>query len=152
MEQLAAVSAIAHIIQLAIAPVFLLTGIGSILNVLTQRLSRVVDRARAVEQDFASLDPKLHEGARTELRLLDRRMTLSILALSFCTAAALFVCVLIAFLFVGDLADFALGTAIALLFILAMLLLIAWLILFLLEVTLAMRSIRTRRNQFPHLR
>ena len=152
MEQLAAVSAIAHIIQLAIAPVFLLTGIGSILNVLTQRLSRVVDRARAVEQDFASLDPKLHEGARTVLRLLDRRMTLSILALSFCTAAALFVCVLIAILFVGDLADFALGTAIALLFILAMLLLIAGLILFLLEVTLAMRSIRMRRNQFPHLR
>jgi len=152
VEQLAAVSAIAHLIQLAIAPVFLLTGVGSILNVLSQRLSRVVDRARKLEQDFASLDPNQRDSASNELRVLDRRMTLSILALSFCTATALLVCVLIAILFVGDLTEFALGRPIALLFILAMLMLITGLILFLWEVRLAMRSIRIRRDQFPHAR
>jgi hypothetical protein len=152
VEQLAAVSAIAHLIQLAIAPVFLLTGVGSILNVLSQRLSRVVDRARALEQDFASLDPGHRDSAKNELRVLDRRMTLSILALSFCTATALLVCVLIAILFVADLTNFAFGRPIALLFILAMLMLIVGLILFLWEVRLAMRSIRIRRDQFPHLR
>lgn len=152
MDQLVGISAIAHLIQLAIAPVFLLTGVGSILNVLTQRLSRVVDRARRLEQEFSSLDPALHGGAKSELRVLDRRMSLSILALSACTASALMVCVLIAILFVGDLADVPLARPIALLFILAMLLLIAGLILFLWEVRLAMRSIRIRRDQFPHLR
>jgi hypothetical protein len=152
VEQLAAVSAIAHLIQLAIAPVFLLTGVGSILNVLSQRLSRVVDRARKLEQDFASLDPDHRDSAKNELRVLDRRMTLSILALSFCTATALLVCVLIAILFVADLTNFAFGRPIALLFILAMLMLIVGLILFLWEVRLAMRSIRIRRDQFPHLR
>jgi hypothetical protein len=152
VDQLAAVSAIAHLIQLAIAPVFLLTGVGSILNVLTQRLSRVVDRARRLEQEFNSLDPSQRDGAKSELRVLDRRMTLSILALSGCTASALLVCVLIAILFVGDLADVPLAKPIAILFILAMLLLIAGLIMFLWEVRLAMRSIRIRRDQFPHLR
>jgi len=152
VDQLAAVSAIAHLIQLAIAPVFLLTGVGSILNVLTQRLSRVVDRARLLEQAFNSLDPSQRDGAKIELRLLDRRMTLSILSLSACTASALLVCVLIAILFVGDLADVPLAKPIAILFILAMLLLIAGLILFLWEVRLAMRSIRIRRDQFPHMR
>ena len=152
MDQLAAVSAIARLIQLAIAPLIQLTGVGSILNVLTQRLSRVVDRARKLEADFASVDPKHHDSTKSELRELDLRMTLAILALSCCTATALLVSVLIAILFDGDLADFPLARPIALLFILAMLLLIAGLILFLWEVRLAMRSIRIRREQFPHLR
>jgi hypothetical protein len=152
VDQLVAVSAIAHLIQLAIAPVFLLTGVGSILNVLTQRLSRVVDRARKLEQEFATLDPAHHGSVKSELRVLDLRMTLSIRALSACTASALLVCVLIAILFVGDLADVPLAKPIAILFILAMLLLIAGLILFLWEVRLAMQSIRIRRDQFPHLR
>lgn len=152
MAQTAAVTAIAHLIQLAIAPVFLLTGIGSILNVLTQRLARVVDRARRLEQEFGALDEHHHAGARSELRLLDRRMTVVILALSCCTASALLVCMLIAILFVADLADFPFGHPTALLFILAMLLLIGGLIMFLYEVRLAMASIRLRRDQFPHLR
>jgi hypothetical protein len=148
----AAVAPIAHLIQLAIAPVFLLTGIGSILNVLAQRLNRVVDRARALEGDFASFDPDEREGARIELRLLDRRMDVVNMALSACTASALLVCVLIAILFIADLAHFPFGRPIAWLFILAMLLLIVGLVLFLYEVRLAMASIRLRSGRFPHLR
>jgi uncharacterized protein DUF2721 len=147
-----AVSTIAHQIQLAVAPVFLLAGIGSILNVLAQRLARVVERARSLERDFASFEEEARTLATAELRILDKRMTVVNLALSACTAAALFVCVLVAMLFVADLADFAFGRLVAWLFVLAMGLLIFGLLLFLWEVRLAMRALRVRRASMPHRR
>ena len=152
IEQVPAVTEIAHLIQLAIAPVFLLAGIGSILNVLAQRLARAVDRARNLEAEYDSLDPRDQEAASTELRLLDRRMTIANLAISCCTASASLVCIVVAILFVADLAEFHFGRVIAYLFIATMAVLIGGLLLFLWEVRLAMRSIRLRRNQFPHLR
>ncbi|MDP8994363.1 MAG: DUF2721 domain-containing protein, partial [Pseudomonadota bacterium] len=78
------------------------------------------------------------------LRLLDRRMRLVNWSISACTASALFVCLVVGILFVAEFADFAFGRSIALLFILAMLLLIVGLVLFLYEVRVAMRSLRTR--------
>src|ERR1044072_9455472 len=105
-----AVSTIAHQIQLAVAPVFLLAGIGSILNVMAGRLARVVERARTLERDFAAFDEETRVLATAELRILDLRMTVVNFALSACTAAALFVCVLVAMLFVAALSDFALHT------------------------------------------
>src|SRR5436305_6766472 len=152
IEQVPAVTEIAHLIQLAIAPVFLLAGVGSILNVLASRLARVVDRARRLEVEFSELDPKDQGPARAELRILDLRMTVVNLAISCCTASALFVCMVVAILFIADLAEFRFGRVIAWLFILTMLLLIAGLLLFLYEVRLAMRSLRLRRDQFPHIR
>ncbi|MEA3031054.1 MAG: hypothetical protein QOG13_2379 [Sphingomonadales bacterium] len=147
-----AVSAIAHQIQLAVAPVFLLAGIGSILNVLAGRLARVVERARQLERDFAAFDEEMRAAATAELVILDRRMTVVNLALSACTAAALFVCVLVAMLFIANLADIAFGRPVAWLFVLAMLLLILGLLLFLWEVRLAMRALRVRRAMMPHRR
>jgi hypothetical protein len=144
MDQATPVTTIAHLIQLAIAPVFLLAGIGSILNVMAQRLARVVDRARALEADFASFDMDQRQRASSELVLLDRRMRVVNHSISACTASALFVCLVVALLFVADLAAIRFGTAVALLFILAMLFLIVGLVLFLWEVRLAMRSIRIR--------
>ncbi|HEX5184112.1 MAG TPA: DUF2721 domain-containing protein [Allosphingosinicella sp.] len=152
IDQVPAISAIAHLIQLAIAPVFLLAGIGSILNVVAQRLARVVDRARRIAAEFDSLDEKEREIANAELRLLDRRMTVANLAISCCTASALFVCMVVAIMFVADLAEFHFGRAVAYLFIVTMGLLIGGLLLFLYEVRLAMRAIRLRRDQLPHLR
>jgi hypothetical protein len=148
----APVSAIAHLIQLAVAPVFLLAGIGSILNVLAHRLARVVDRSRTLEDAYVEADEAGRTQMRTELYLLDRRMAVVNAAISCCTASALFVCVVVAILFVADLADFKFGQPVALLFILAMLLLIAGLILFLWEVRLAMRSLRTHGAVMPHRR
>jgi hypothetical protein len=147
-----AVSAIAHQIQLAVAPVFLLAGIGSILNVLAGRLARVVERARQLERDFASFDEEMRTAATAELAILDKRMIVVNFALSACTAAALFVCVLVAMLFVANLADIAFGRPVAWLFVLAMLLLILGLLLFLWEVRLAMRALRVRRAMMPHRR
>jgi hypothetical protein len=143
------VSTIAHLIQLSIAPVFLLAGIAGILNVLAQRLARVVDRARHLEAEFASFDEDARARAAAELCILDRRMKVVNHAISACTASALFVCLVVAILFVADLASFAFATPIALLFILAMLLLIVGLVLFLYEIRLAMRSLRVRRELMP---
>jgi len=147
-----AVTTIAHQIQLAVAPVFLLAGIGSILNVLAGRLARVVERARQLEREFSSFDEETREAAKAELCILDRRMTVVNHALSACTAAALFVCVLVAMLFLADLADFKFGRPIAWLFVISMLLLILGLILFLWEVRLAMQALRLRRESMPHRR
>ena len=152
MDQAAPVTAIAHLISLAIAPVFLLAGIGSILNVMAGRLARSVDRWRRLEDIYGRLEGvELHEATQ-ELHILDRRMTVINLAISCCTASALFICLVVAILFVADLANFAFGRPIALLFILAMLLLVCGLILFLYEVRLAMRSLRAHRDIMPHRR
>jgi hypothetical protein len=152
MLQATPVSTIAHLIQLSIAPVFLLAGIGAILNVLAQRLARVVDRARVLEKEFEGLSDGQRERAAAELELLDRRMTVVNQAISACTASALFVCLVISILFVADLADIDWGRPIALLFVVAMLLLTIGLILFLFEIRLAARSLRVRQEFMPHRR
>ena len=149
MDQPIPVTQIAHLIQLAIAPVFLLAGIGALLNVVAQRLARVVDRARALEADFNSYDEETRARAAAELCLLDRRMKVANYAISACTASALFTCLVVAILFVADLTAFAFGQAVALLFIVTMLLLIAGLVLFLYEIRLAMRSLRVRSELLP---
>ena len=82
MDQPLPVSTIAHLIQLAIAPVFLLAGIAGILNVLAQRLSRVVDRGRGLERDFASFDEATRERASEELLIIIRRMRIVNLAIT----------------------------------------------------------------------
>ena len=142
-------AAIAQLIQLAVAPVFLLAGIGSILNVLTHRLARVVDRARKLQADLPGLEETERAVALGELRMLDTRRTRVNAAIGCCTASALFVCLVVAILFVADLADFAFGRPIAYLFILAMLLLIAGLLFFLAEIRLATRALVVRRALLP---
>src|SRR5512145_3288315 len=109
---------ISHTIQLAVAPVFLLT-ISTTLSVLTTRLGRIVDRARRVEG-------RLHTGSAdqapvttAELRRLARRARLIQLAITFGTGSALLVCLTIATAFVGYMLDVRLGGAMAILFILA---------------------------------
>lgn len=140
------VTGTAQLISLAIGPVFLLAGIGSILNVMAHRLGRVVDRARQLERDYQDLAEGARARITAELRVLDRRMVVVQAAVGCCTAAALFVCLVVAILFVAALADFAYGRSIALLFIVAMTLLIVGLLLFLWEVNLAMWSVRVNRK------
>jgi len=141
MDETAAVTTIAHQIQLAVAPVFLLAGIGGIINVLAHRLARVVDRSRQLEAAPVADSDAGRAAHAAELILLDRRMKVVNWAISLCTASALFVCVVVAILFVADLARIAFARPIAMLFILAMLLLILGLILFLYEIRLAMRAL-----------
>ena len=144
MPAAVAIDAIAHNIQLAVAPVFLLTGIASILNVLTNRLGRVIDRARRLEAELASFDVNAQQRALRELGVLGRRMAAAHWAIGLCTLSALMVCVTVAILFVGDVIPMRASAAVAPLFILTMTLLIAGLLAFLLEVQIAMRSVRVR--------
>lgn len=143
------VTVLAQLIQLAVAPVFLLAGVGAILNVMTQRLGRVIDRARKLEAEVGDYDEIEQKRAIAELFVLDRRMRTVNAAISCCTASALFVCVVVMILFVADLSHIGFARPIAFLFILAMGLLIAGLLLFLHEIRLAMLSVRVRRELLP---
>jgi hypothetical protein len=134
-----------HVIQLAVAPVFLLSGIGVTLGVLTTRLSRIIDRARLLETQLPETTGTTHEIAITELGTLSRRAHLVNRGITLCTAAALFVCLLIACLFIGSLLDRALVLLLAGLFVAAMVALIGGYISFLQEILLATRSLRFGR-------
>lgn len=144
MADIGPVGDIAHNIQLAVAPVFLLTGIGSILNVLTARLGRVVDRARRLEAEIGDYDAPARERALDLLEVLDRRMVAVQYAVGLCTISALFVCLVVAILFVGDYLPFIWGPVVATLFVGAMVTLSAGLVLFLIEVQIATKSVRVQ--------
>ena len=144
--ELPAVSSIAQTIQLAIAPVFLLAGIGAVLNVLAGRLARIVDRSRTLEALHAASEGEEHVRHVWELRLIDRRIALINAAISLIVASAIVVCLLVGLLFVTQLAGLAYRVAVAVTFILSMALLIAGLVLFLVEVNLAIRGLRVREE------
>lgn len=132
---------ISHVIQLSVAPVFLLTSIGTILGVLSTRLARIVDRARALtERPQAPLGGRT-EDVQAEMRILGRRRRLVNLALSSGTTAALLVCVSIATVFLGAVVKASVAVAVASMFILAMAAFVAALVFFLREVLLAARSL-----------
>ena len=141
MQALSGISSIAHVIQLAVAPVFLLTGVGAILSVLVNRLGRVVDRFRAVERAAPGADQPAAAMAQLEMSILERRARMIHRAIGFCTGCALLVCVVIATMFVGTITGVELPGTIAALFIAAMLALVAGLLCFLREIALATGSI-----------
>jgi hypothetical protein len=135
-------AAIAHVIQLSVAPVFLLSGVAALLGVMTGRLSRVIDRARGLEERWKELDAGQTQHGIRDLAVLKRRAHLASWAINACAAAGLLVCLVIAGLFI----DAFLGTRLRLLvgsfFFMAMLALIAGLTFFLKEVYLATHTLR----------
>jgi hypothetical protein len=133
---------IAQVIQLAVAPVFLLSGVGIILTVLTNRLVRVVDRARKVEADAKTATAKELPRHRENLRVLARRARLINRAVTLSTLCALLVALVVAALFLSALLNVNFSLPIATMFILAMLSLIAALVLFLREVFLSISALR----------
>jgi hypothetical protein len=136
------VSDLAHVIQLAVAPVFLLTGIGPTLGVLTNRLARIVDRARTLERLHAESARNGEPDLATQLATLQRRAKLINRAISLCTACALLICLVIATLFIGALVGVNLATLIVVLFLVGMLALVGGFITFLQEIFLATASLR----------
>jgi hypothetical protein len=128
---------IAHAIQLAIAPVFLLTGVAGLLGVMANRLARVIDRGRYFEQAWDTLDERTRAAARTELLHLERRRRLCSWSINFCTTAALLVCIVIVTLFIEAFFLANLKWLAGGLFVAAMLSLIGGLACFLREVYLA---------------
>lgn len=142
------IAGIAQNIQLAVTPVFLLTAIGAILNVLISRLARVVDRARALEAELmgatAAGGDEKRLVALDDLAILDRRMGAVNISIALCTASAFLVCIVIAILFVGEIADLGWAQAVIWLFLAAIVLLAGGLGLFLFEIRIALTSVRVR--------
>jgi hypothetical protein len=136
------VAAIAHTIQVSVAPVFLLGGVGAMLGVLTNRLSRIVDRARKLEAELGTAAPGRGPGLRKGLGHLARRARLTSAAIAFCIGCALLISSVIVVLFIGTFSRWNLSAVIAGLFIMSVLSLIGGLLCFLREIQLATRYLR----------
>jgi CBS domain containing-hemolysin-like protein len=134
---------IAHLIQVALTPIFLISAIGVTLNVLTNRLSRIVDRARSMENELCR--PDYQAGGRdlhAALGVLARRARYMYAAITLITLSALFIALVVVMLFVNAFAHWDLSAFIAIMFILSMLSLAAALTAFLIEVRIATTTLR----------
>ncbi|MFA6053073.1 MAG: DUF2721 domain-containing protein [Methylobacter sp.] len=136
------VTTIAHAIQLAVAPVFLLTGVAGILSVLTNRLARIIDRSRFLHGRSLSAD-ETDQAVQAELKSLKRRARLIHWAIGLCTTCLLLICSVIAILFLGSFITLNMAAGIASLFVAAMLCLIVALLNFISEIYLATAHVRS---------
>ena len=134
---------VAHLIQVALTPIFLISAIGVTLNVLTSRLARIVDRARAMENELCR--PDYEPGARdlhAALGVMERRARYINTAITLITLSALFIALVVVMLFVNAFAHWDLAAFIAIMFILSMLAFAAALTAFLIEVRIATTTLR----------
>ncbi len=133
---------IAHVIQLAIAPVFLLTAVCTLLNVLTNRLAISADRRRLLIVRLPELDSATAGVANAELDYLDRRVQLIYVAIVFAVMCALLICLMIAVAFFGAFMSFQMSSTVAIFFVMALMALLGSLAAFLREVFLAVNTVR----------
>jgi len=145
------VRAVAQTIQLAVAPVFLLGGIGAFLNVVATRSARIVDRSRVVQPLVLHSRGAEHHRTLAELRMLDWRMQLASWAIFFSVLSAILICAVVDLLFAATLFKTHFGPAIAWLFIGSMIAIGFGLAIFLAETRLAVHSLRIRPERPAHL-
>jgi hypothetical protein len=140
---------IAQAIQLAVAPALLLVGIGNLLNVVAVRLARVVDRARGLERHLPDATEAEKRWEKAELRVLDRRMKVCHASVGFITASGLLTCLVVIMLFVNSLRGLGYAQTVSVLFVAAMASLGVGLLLFLIEITVAIRVVKVSRDNLP---
>lgn len=140
---MSSIEAIAGVIQLAVAPVFLIAGIATLISVFSTRLGRIIDRARIIERRIPMAK---HDEQRTLLRAeataLWRRIAIINWAIRLCVSSALTICLVIVTLFVGEYVVVNISGLIAILFVAAMFLLVSGLVLLLREVSVATHHMR----------
>jgi hypothetical protein len=141
MEDPSHVAGVAQVIQAAVAPVFLLTGVGATLNVLASRIGRIIDRARIMEDRLHTATAEISHELHARLRVLSRRATLINRAIALSVLSGLLVSLVVAALFVSASLRIDLAAPIAVAFVTALLSLAAALLLFLREVFIATRSL-----------
>ncbi|RST31986.1 DUF2721 domain-containing protein [Sphingomonas ginkgonis] len=141
---------VAHVISQAVAPVFLLAGLGSFLNVCTSRLARIIDRSRSLEPDILASRGAKHDRLIVELRVLDRRMALVSRAIFATVLSAVLTCAVVVLLFASGLTGLNFGTGIALLFIGAMISLATGFAVFLVETRIGAAAVRIRSDLLDH--
>ncbi|MEO0424723.1 MAG: DUF2721 domain-containing protein [Pseudomonadota bacterium] len=127
-----------EIIQLALAPVFLLVAIGQLMNVVSLRLARVIDRIRALIAEYeAQADASKQARMRHEVNDLFRRMRFANVSVNLLVTSAVAVCGVVVVLFLDGLVSWKLEAALIVLFTLSVLLITGGVIAFLIEVTIA---------------
>jgi hypothetical protein len=136
---------IAQTIQLALAPVFVLVAMGNILNILSSRLGRVVDRARALQDVHMATEGMEHDLVVAEIRMIDQRIVLITRAVRLMVLTGLTIGATVALLFLEQLAGVDLQLVAGAMFLLAVLLLMAGLVLFLRETQIAAQQLRIPR-------
>ena len=132
---------LAQVIQLAVAPVFLLAGVGTTLNALATRVGRIIDRARTMEDRLLHASPEKAEEIHQLLRVLSKRATLINRAIGLSVMCGLLVSLVVAALFISSALSINLDAPIAITFVIALLSLAAALVYFLREVILATNSL-----------
>ncbi|HKT84561.1 MAG TPA: DUF2721 domain-containing protein [Novosphingobium sp.] len=137
---------IVQTIQLALAPVFVLVAIGNILNLLSTRLGRVVDRARALQAMHIETEGPEHDMVVREIRVLDKRMALTTRAIRLLVLSGLAIGTTVAVLFLEGLAGLDLHLLVAVVFLAAIVLLLFALVLFLRETQVAAEALRIPRD------
>ncbi|MDO7084712.1 DUF2721 domain-containing protein [Pseudocolwellia sp. AS88] len=133
---------VSHVIQLALAPAFLLTAIAGMLNVMTGRLARIIDRGRYVAEQFNKSEPDNVKFYEIEQGYLERRRYLASSAITACTLSALLVCLVIAVLFIKAILGVEIKWVVGSLFVSATLALTVGLSYFLREVHFATKTVR----------
>jgi hypothetical protein len=133
---------IAQTIQLALAPVFVLVAIGNILNLLSTRLSRVVDRWRHLEERHLATAGPEHDLVVLEIRGIDRRIRLIGRAMRMLVIAGLAIGITVAILFLEEMVHLNLQLVAAGFFFVAIALLMWGLVLFLRETQVAAKQLR----------
>ncbi len=144
------ISHVAQAIQLSVAPVFLLAGIGGFLNVCAGRLARVIDRARVVEEKITTARGPDHDRLIHEIRTLDRRIRLVNNCILLAVLSACLVCLVVAMLFANQLLGQRLDTPIALMFIAAMGAIGLAFALFIVETRVGSAVVRVRAEILHH--
>jgi hypothetical protein len=142
LQVVSPVEGLAKAIQLSVAPVFLLAGISGLLGVLSNRLARIIDRGRQIQDQARDASVAISREARQELQLQKRRMGLMLKAIELATFTILLVSLVVAIVFVSAVARIDLALLVVPLFVLAMLCLMVAVVLFLREVQIATSQIR----------
>jgi hypothetical protein len=134
---------VAHLIQLALGPVFLISGVGITLSMLTQRLSRIVDRARTLEdrREITSDEGRL-KVIDKDLRVILRRARYINSAIALCTTSALLTALVVTLLFASEFTPMSVGGIIAIMFVASMVCLSTAFLMFLIEVRIATNTLR----------
>jgi hypothetical protein len=134
-------AAVISVLQTALTPAFLLVAVGSLLNVLTGRLSRIVDRSRELQRQYADTEGTAHDRVVSELRIIEKRMRVVGSSILYAVLSAMSVCVEIAMLFLMGLSQFSAAWVAVAVFMLALALLSACLFQFVREIRLATYAI-----------
>lgn len=145
IERTASTPRVQQVVQLSLAPAFLLSGIGAIMNVIMSRMIWIAQRIEKIE-DARARDQQPDDWRAPELGWLKQRRKLAQGAILFSTASAVIISLVIGLLFISAYITAQIGTVIALLWVLTMVLLVTGLAFFLRETRMAARGVQPDKD------